>query len=271
MKSLLLHANEDGGLESRLQAALDLVRLFDGHLTCLHTTPYEAFITGDPFGGVYALPVVVDQLKRLEAEQRARLDGKLGNEGVAWDWLQIDGPSVQAILDRSRLADLLVLSLAAKDDDDNEPALSLAASVAIHSRAPVLAVPQSAKGLDATGPAMVAWNGSPEAAHALRLALPMLRRSFEVQVVTVTEEDCPQFPATEGCRYLALHGVKAKLHEASRDDRPIAEILLVAAAKLDARYIVMGAYGHSRLREAVLGGVTREMMRESPVPLLLGH
>ncbi|MGA9580849.1 MAG: universal stress protein [Allosphingosinicella sp.] len=269
MKSILLHANEDSGLESRLQAALDLVRLLDGRLTCLHTTPYEAFITGDPFGGVYALPVVVDQLKRLEAEQRARLDEKLSTEGVAWDWLQIDGPSVQAILDRSRLADLLVLSLAAKGDD--EPALSLAASVAVHCRAPVIAVPQTIKALDARGPAMVAWNGSPEVAHALRFALPMLRRASEVHVVTVAEEDCHQFPPTDGCRYLALHGVKAELHEASRDDRPIAELLLVAAARLDARYIVMGAYGHSRLREAVLGGVTRQMMKESRVPLLLGH
>ncbi|HET9639260.1 MAG TPA: universal stress protein [Allosphingosinicella sp.] len=270
MKSILLHANQDAGLESRLQAALDLVRLVDGHLTCLHTTPYEAFITGDPFGGVYALPVVVDQLKRLEDEQRARLDGKLANEGVAWDWLQIDGPSVQAILDRSRLADLVVLSLAARDDDDDEPALSLAATVAIHSRAPVLAVPQATKGLDATGPAMVAWNGSPEVAHALRFALPMLRRASEVHVVTVTE-DCHQFPATEGCRYLALHGVGAELHEWPRNNRSIGQALLDAAASLDARYIVMGAYGHSRLREAVLGGVTREMMRQSPVPLLLGH
>lgn len=268
MKSVLLHANQDSGLESRLQAALDLVRLFDGHLTCLHTTPYEAFITGDPFGGVYALPVVVDQLKRLEDEQRALLDGKLANEGVAWDWLQIDGPSIQAILDRSRLADLVVLSLAGKDDD--EPALSLAASVAIHCRAPVLAVPKGTKGLDAGGPAMVAWNGSPEVAHALRFALPMLRRASEVQVVTVTE-DCRQFPAVEGCRYLALHGVTAELRECPRDDRPIADVLLSATASLDARYIVMGAYGHSRLREAVLGGVTRQMMRESPVPLLLGH
>ncbi|MGZ8287214.1 MAG: universal stress protein [Allosphingosinicella sp.] len=269
MKSVLLHANQDAGLESRLQAALDLVRLFDGHLTCLHSTPYEVFITGDPFGGVYALPVVVDQLKRLEDEQRALLDGKLANEGVAWDWLQIDGPSVQAILDRSRLADLVVLSLADRGDDD-EPALSLAASVAVHCRAPVLAVPQGTRGVDATGPAMVAWNGSAEVAHALRFALPMLRRASEVHVVTVAE-DCHQFPAVDGCRYLALHGVKAELRECSRDDRPIADVLLGAAASLDARYIVMGAYGHSRLREAVLGGVTRQMMRESPVPLLLGH
>jgi nucleotide-binding universal stress UspA family protein len=270
MKSVLIHANQDAGLESRLQAALDVVRLFDGHLNCLHTTPYEAFIAGDPFGGVHALPVVVEQLKQLENEQRAQMDGKIANEGVAWDWLQIDGPSLLALLDRSRLADLVVLSLVGKGGNDDEPALSLAAGVAIHARAPVLAVPQTAMGFDPRGPAMVAWNGSAEAAHALRFALPMLRRSTEVHVVTVTE-DCRHFPATEGCRYLALHGVKAELHEAPLDDREIDEVLLRAAASLDARYIVMGAYGHSRLREAVLGGVTRGMMQESPVPLLLGH
>lgn len=270
MKSILLHANQDAGLESRLQAALDLTRLLDGHLTCLHTTPFDAFITGDPFGGVYALPVVVDQLKRLEEEQRARLDADLANEGVAWDWLQIDGPSLQALLDRSRLADLVVLSLAAAGDDEDEPALSLAAGVAIHGRAPVLAVPRATRGLDALGSAIIAWNGSPEAAHALRFALPMLRLASEVHVVTVTD-DCTQFPAVEGCRYLALHGIESELREWRRDGRPVAEALIDAAAALGARYVVMGAYGHSRLREAVLGGVTRQMMRQSPVPLLLGH
>lgn len=270
MKSVLLHANRDDGLESRLQAALDLVRLFDGHLTCLHTTPYEAFVTGDPFGGIYALPAVMDQLKRLEDEQRARLGAKLANEGVAWDWLQIDGSSLQAMLDRSRLADLVVLSLAGRDDEEDEPALSLAAGVAIHGRAPVLAVPQETNGFDAGGPAMVAWNGSAEAAHALRFALPLLRRASEVQVVTVTE-DRSAYPAVEGCRYLALHGIGAELRDLPRDGRPTGDLLLGAAASLGARYIVMGAYGHSRVREAVLGGVTRRMMRESPVPLLLGH
>jgi nucleotide-binding universal stress UspA family protein len=189
---------------------------------------------------------------------------------VAWDWLQIDGPSLQAILDRSRLADLVVLSLAAKGEDDDEPALSLAAGVAIHSRAPVLAVPEGSGGLDALGPAMIAWNGSPEAAHALRFALPMLRRASEVHIVTATE-DSIQFPAVDGCQYLARHGLRSELREWPRDGRPVAEALSDAARDLGARYVVMGAYGHSRLREAVLGGVTREMMRENPVPLLLGH
>lgn len=270
MKSILLHANQDAGLESRLQAALDLVRLFDGHLTCLHATPYDAYVTGDPFGGVYALPVVMSQLKRIEDEQRARLESTLANEGVAWDWLQIDGASLQAILDRSRLADLVVLSLAGADGDGDEPALSLAAGVAIHGRTPVLAIPRATSGLDVQGPAMIAWNGSPEAAHALRFALPMLRQASKVHVVTVSE-DRTQFPAVDGCTYLARQGVRSELLEWPRGGRPVGDALLDAAASLGARYLVMGAYGHSRLREAMLGGVTRQMMRESRVPLLLGH
>jgi nucleotide-binding universal stress UspA family protein len=88
--------------------------------------------------------------------------------------------------------------------------------------------------------------------------------------VTVTE-DRHAFPAVEGCRYLALHGIEAELRDLPREGRPIGEMLLEAAASLGARYVVMGAYGHSRVREAVLGGVTRRMMQESPVPLLLGH
>ena len=66
-------------------------------------------------------------------------------------------------------------------------------------------------------------------------------------------------------------GSRRSFANAPRNDRPIGQALLDAAATLDARYVVMGAYGHSRLREAVLGGVTRQMMQESPVPLLLGH
>ena len=268
MKSILLYANEDAGLESRLQAALDLVRFSNGHLTCLHATPYDAFIMGDPFGGIYTLPVVMDQLKKAEDEQRARLEARLAHEDVAWDWLQVDGPAVQAILDRSRLADVVVLNLAGGVED--EPALSMTATVAIHARSPVLAVPRGANRFDGRALVLVAWNGSVEAAHALRLALPMLRNASAVHFVTVTE-DRTEFPALDGCRYLALHGLEPEMHEWPREGRSVSAALLAAAERLQASCIVMGAYGHSRMREAVLGGVSRQMLEESPVPLLLGH
>lgn len=267
MKSVLLYANEDAGLEARLKAGVDLARLFGGRLTCLHVTPYNAFIMSDPFGGVYALPNVVGELARREEAHRARIAARLDEEGISWRWDQVEGGPAEQLVDRARLSDLIVLGLPADGDDDR---LSIAGDVALHSRAPVLAVPQQGRAPDWTGKAMVAWNGAPEAAQALRLAAPLLARAAAVEIVTIAE-DQTGFPASEASAYLDLHGIAATLHEWPREGRSTGGALIDAAAGLGADYVVMGAYGHSRLRESVLGGATREMLDHSPLPLLLGH
>ncbi len=269
MKSVLLYANQDAGLESRLQAALDVTRLFEGHLTCLQVTPYDAFIMGDPFGGVYALPTVIDQVQRVAEQQRGEIEARLRGEDVGWDWLRFDGAPAQVIVDRGRLADLVVLSLPG-EGRAGEGLQAIVADVLVHARAPVLAVPQSARGFDGLAAALVAWDGSLEASHALRLTLPMLQRAAAVHVVTVTEGHS-EFPATDAARYLARHGIEAELAEWPREGRSTSAALIDAAGTLSAGYAVMGAYGHTRLREAVLGGATRDMLHESPVPLLLAH
>ena len=91
-----------------------------------------------------------------------------------------------------------------------------------------------------------------------------------MNIVTVSEDEIG-FPPTDASRYLARHGIASELHEWPRQDRPVAEVIREAASSLDAAYIVLGAYGHSRIREAVLGGVTRNMLDSSEVPLLMGH
>jgi nucleotide-binding universal stress UspA family protein len=271
MKSVLLYANDDQGLESRFQAALDAVRLFEGHLTCIQATPFDSYIIGDPFGGVYAMPSIMGEVRAADDAHRARMEERLRREGVSWEWLHHDGNPAQTVVDRSRLCDLIVLSLPTPTDGiAHERALALTGEVAIHARTPVLAVPQASRGVDALGPALVAWNGAPESSNALRLALPMLRQASVVHVVTVAE-DGGEFPAVDACTYLARHGIQAELHEWPRDGNSTAEALIEAAARLGATYVLMGAYGHSRFREAVVGGVTREMLLRSPVPLLLGH
>lgn len=270
MKSVLLYANEDAGLQGRMEAALDAVRLFDGHLTCVQVTPFDAFIMGDPFGGAYALPSVVAAVQEAEDKHRARLEAKLQGEGVAWDWLHFDGAPGPVVVDRARLSDLIVLS-PASDGADYDGPQGLAAEVAVHARAPVLAVPKGKLGVDLLGPAMVAWNGSQESCNALRAALPLLARASTVHVVTVADEDAADFPATQAAHYLARSGVETVLHDWPREGRGIADALIDAAAVLNASYLVMGAYGHSRFRESVLGGVTRDMLRRSPVPLVLAH
>ena len=269
MKSVLLYANGDSGAESRLQAALDMVRLFDGHLICLQATPFDAFIIGDPLGGLYSSSAIMDHLRKTDDEHRLRLEERLRREGVSWDSLHFDGMPAQLIVDRSRLSDLIVLSLP-EEGGTNDGPLSLAADVAIHARTPVLAIPQKSRGLSCLGPVLVAWNGSQEASHALRLTVPMLQRASSVHVVTVGE-DTVEFPATCAGLYLSRHGIEAELREWPREGRSTADALLNAASTLGAGYVLMGAYGHSRFREAVLGGATRDMLRNSPVPLLLAH
>lgn len=269
MKTVLLHVREDKGMEARFQAALDIVRRFDGHLTCVQATPFDTYIIGDPFGGVYAFPEVVERVRDSEGKTRERIEGDLANEGVSWDWLHYDGSAAQILVERARLADLIVLSSPSRERGTDQP-LPIAADVALHARAPVLTVPEGQRSLDCADTAVVAWNGSSEAAHALRLARPMLRGASVVHIVSVGEEG-EELPSGAACQYLARHGIRSELHPVPRGERSTAEAITAVASSLGADYLVMGAYGHSRLRELVLGGVTNEMLHDSPVPLLLAH
>lgn len=269
MKTILLYANEDAGFESRLQAALDVARAFDAHVSCLQVTPFDAFIMGDPFGGVYALPIVVEAVREAEDKHRSRIEQRLQAEGVNWDWSRYDGAPAQVVADRSRLADLIVLSLPDGDQGYDGP-LAIVGDVALHTRAPVLAVPQSSRSFDCLAPALIAWNGAPEAAHALRLTLAMLGKAGQVHLVTVAEEKA-DFPAIDAAQYLARHGIECEVHEWPADGRRTADALADAARVLGAGCIVMGAYGHSRLHESVLGGTTRDLLKRGDIPLILAH
>lgn len=270
MKSILLLIRPDNHQEERLQCALDLARAFDGHISCVQVTPFDHFIGGDPFGGMHGCAELMAKLRTEEKAERERVEAHLAREGASWDWLHFDGNAVQTVLSQSRLADVIVLSQAIRGKTEGIRPLPIAAEVAIHARAPVMAVPAIFKGLGASGTAMVAWNGSFEAAQALRLALPMLRGAGKVCLVEVTD-DMHDFPATEAASYLSRHGIAAELHQWRREGRSTADVLLDAAAQLRAGYVVMGAYGHSRVRETVIGGVTRDLISGSAIPLLLAH
>lgn len=269
MKTVLLHIRDDKGQEARFQAALDVVRRFDGHLTCLQATPFDTYIIGDPFGGVYAFPEVMERVRETEESTRSKIEADLANEGVSWDWLHYDGSAAQMLVERGRLADLVVVSQPTRERGAEQP-LPIAADIALHARTPVLVVPAECRSLDCSGTAVVAWNGSPEAAHALKSARPMLRAASAVHIVTVGRET-KELPSASACRYLARHGIDTELHEADPGERSVAETIGAVAGSLGAGYLVMGAYGHSRLRELVLGGVTNDLLHNSRIPLVIAH
>jgi nucleotide-binding universal stress UspA family protein len=271
MKSVLVHINRDDGQEARLQAALDAVRAFEGHLTCLQVAPLETFAAVDPYGVSYLLAQTVEQIRTLEQEEQAKFEARLANEGLSWDWHCHSGDPARLIADHSWLADLVVVSAPGREWTPRLTAPPVSAEVVMKSRAPVLVVPEASRGFDCGGVVAVAWNGSPEACAALRGALPLLRRASAVSLVAVTGDDDFDLPPIEASTYLARHGVASELVEVKAGDGPVSDALLDAAATRKAACLVSGAYGHSRLRENILGGITRGLLQKSTIPLLLAH
>ena len=271
MRSILVHVYNDPGLEARLQIALDLARSFDAHVTFLQAVTHQVLIPGDYTGTLTAqmMPVVQEQADEL----RRAVEKRLADEDVRWDWVQEIGMPDSRLMSHAGLNDLVLVGSVAPMGSETQPS-RLAGALAIHGRTPVMVTPKDAKGFDVTKPAVVAWNGSPQAAHALRASLEMLRRSGNVTLITVTgEEDAKKYdlPPSEGAEYLSRHGISCEIVEVPALGRHPAEILLEAATVRDAGYIVLGAYGHARLFELVFGGVTRRILKDPQIPLVLAH
>jgi nucleotide-binding universal stress UspA family protein len=269
MKTIMLHVHDDAEQNNRLQIAIDLARLDHGHITCVQVAAVEPYVV-DPYSGMFGLAAIIDTIHDQDKLARQAIETRLRREDVEWDWRCFDGSVVETLIGQSRLADVVVISQPSIGRHQPENPLPIVGDIVLHTNAPVLVVPAGCRRFDADGAAMLAWNGSAEAAHAMRLTAPLLRRANCVHIVEVTD-DTPGMPATDAATYLARHGVPCEVHDWPAKGRRTSVALLHAVAELDAGYLVMGAYGHSRLRETVLGGVTRELIQSTTVPLLLAH
>ncbi len=271
MKSILLHIDHDPALEARLQVALDMARATNGHITCLEAVSYNVFTPGDVYGSAVAaaIPVIRENAEKLREE----VEAKLAHEGVPWDWRFEYGMAADRLLQAAPLADIVILGPAEAATAARGPS-ALVGDVVLKAPVPVLVVPADVRGFDVGAPMLVAWNGSAESAHALRAAVPLLACSCQVTLACVIE-DAPgsgrDLPSTEGARYLARHGIACEMVEIPRGQAKIADTLFAAAQLRGCGLLVMGAYGHARLAELVLGGVTRQMLSDPQMPVLLAH
>ncbi len=271
MKSVLLHVQDDNGLEARLQAALSVVRGSSGHLTCLHVTPVNAYVAFDGFGGVFAMNDIMKVLDEQETAMRARIEAHLKHEDVAWSYEQTTADPTYSLISHGALNDLIIVGRSRHSQTAAYPAMAMFGDILKSSRTPIMVYPESKKTFDPLGPAVVGWNGSFEAANALRAALPLLKTASRVHIVTIGEDKELDFPPLDASEYLSRHDVKTELHAETRGSRTVAEKLIAVAQALDASMLVMGAYGHSRAREYWFGGVTRSVLIECPVPLILAR
>ncbi|MGR3323281.1 MAG: universal stress protein [Pseudooceanicola sp.] len=175
--------------------------------------------------------------------------------------------------ERARFADLTVLPLpyGADKGPELEPIVEAAL---FEGQAPILAVPDSGKLIPQPKQVMLAWDESAEALTAIRRAMPILKKADTTQIVVVDPPVRGRNRSDPGgvlAQYLARHGIHAEIDVLSKTMPRITDILKRHATESGAEMIVMGAYGHSRFREAILGGATRNMLEEAPVPVFLAH
>jgi nucleotide-binding universal stress UspA family protein len=270
-KTILVHVDERARRNERLELGLQLAAGFDANLVALFTLE-AARIPSYALAEAGPLVQEIELRRRKEAAAAAEAEFRQAERRAAAkaEWrLSMDG-ALSALRLNARYADLVI----AGQPEAGEPlAMGFAGDLVLSAGRPVLFVPYAGR-FPATGKrVLVAWNGSREAARAVTDALPLLARAEAVELVAFNPAsgEHGETPSADIALYLARHGVKATAARQSAPDVDVAGQILSRAADTSADLIVMGGYGHSRLRELVLGGVTRTMLEAMTVPVLMSH
>lgn len=207
-----------------------------------------------------------------------RLRARLGALGLSHtvDWQYVDRGTVPSLAARhARYADLTLIAPAAVGTE--APRGWVINGALFESGRPILILPGEGSGsrFPAVRQAVIAWDASVEAAKAVRDALELLVDAEAVHAVLI--DPVPSFeghgpePGADLAAYLGRHGIAATVHKLPREGREVADVLLRCAADFDADLLVMGGFGHSRLRQRIFGGTTTRIMKETRVPVLMAH
>lgn len=265
MKNILLLVHEDEGQEARLQTALDLTRALEGHLSCIDVSILPVLV-GDYDSGLGEAMLLADERER-EGRNKAALEARLAHEDVAWDWMDYTGTLAEGVLEAAALADLIVLNR--KLDAFPYPDMRAVASrILMHARKPIVAVPDTLERFE-LGRALIAWDGQGSAAATMQACVPLLALAKEVEIFMV-RDGAQKTEPTEAAEYLSRHGIHASIKILEDGLHAPDQLIADECARWRADYVVMGAYSRGRLMEA-FGGVTKRMLTNSTLPLVLGH
>jgi nucleotide-binding universal stress UspA family protein len=272
-RTILVHCDAGKTTQGRVAIAAELAGRSDAHLVGLHVRQrFEAPMFSDATVALDALYRTYEQaVKTEEAASSAAFQGALAGKRRSSEWRVVDGYAEENLTAAARYADLVVVGQPEPEPVPESTPSDLPERLALHSERPVLVVPH----IGATQPGrtvMVCWNGRREASRAATGALPLLKAAERVIVLTIDAEktDEPEAGKRAG-EWLARHGVKATTQSDSATATDVGNVILSRAADAAVDLIVMGIYGHSRMREFVLGGASRTLLASMTVPLLIAH
>ncbi|HYN00290.1 MAG TPA: universal stress protein [Aestuariivirgaceae bacterium] len=277
-KTLLVSLNEIERLDAVLQLAATLAGEQKSHVIGLYVIPAPAVY---PAVGPYVVPEVFDGLTRFFEDQskgaKKKFDAVMKRGDLSGRWLEIkaSAPVIsETVSEIGRIAELVVVSETNRDGK-NGAELDFVENVILGVGRPVLILPRRSDSDLNTSLVVCGYNGSKESARAVHDAVPILRKAKDVRLIWVDPaSDTEPFgapPGTAMAESLQRQGVKATAESVLSKGVNPAEAVMMKARELGSGLIVMGAYGHSRIREFVLGGATRHALSSLTIPLLMSH
>ena len=278
-KNLMVVLDADESSRERISYAAALAARFEAHLVGLYLT--VSSLTRDEYAlldiGILDISFFSDPAKSREETEKthALFEEVTARQGVSAEWRTASGYPAGMAAMHGRYADLIVIGQL--DAYDSQAGLLRARpeEVTMLAGRPVLVVPFTGHFERLGARVLVGWDVSREAARAVGDAMPLLARAEAVTVLTIDAEQSPfghgGIPGADIALYLARHGVKAEVERTVSAGIGIGNTLLSRAADYEANLLVMGAYGHSRVRELLLGGVTRTVLASMTLPVLMSH
>ncbi|PLX40110.1 MAG: universal stress protein [Hyphomicrobiales bacterium] len=278
-KDILVYLDDSESCRGRIETALKLAEAHQAHLVglALAVEPtIPAYIGAE-------LPVEVRDIQRKAAIDRAKAQTEMfeqlaGKEGVSSESRIVncyESTAGDTLSFHARHADLVVMGQADPDSHFATLTSSMAEEVLFSSGRPIYLVPYIGMKNSITGKAIIAWDGGRESTRAVHDALPILAGMDEVVVLVVDAGRHARAhgaePGADLATHIARHGINVRVDRVQSAGIDIAEVILNAIAENGANLLIMGGYGHSRLREMTLGGVTHTILKEMTAPVLMSH
>ena len=270
IKDILVHVDTSPAVDPRLHVALRLARRFDAHVTAAFILPaVDVLALADSGPVTVQLAAYLATLREDAAAAEKSFVKMLRPADVQGEWRTESGSAAASLTRLAQAADLVVLR---QRDPENLVEPLAPEDVILACGRPALIVPRAGSFDHVGETVLVGWNGSREATRAIHDGLPLLASSGSITLLSATrraEDEGANLADLTG--HLARHGFHVEREQLTERDADVASTMNARAAALGADMIVMGAYGHSRLREMILGGTTQAMLRHITVPTLMAH
>lgn len=272
-KSMTVCLDNSAGSSRLLEFALTLAAQNNAHLTGLHLT-YAPIILSDPYAVWEPMMLEWEESAQTKQEHaREKFIAEAAKAGVNADFSAYRSTDLPAVIAHARASDLTIVGQRNFADSEGDLGNNFPISFVLKLGRPVLFFPYNGVVSTKFNTIIVAWDGGREATRAMADAMPFLKLAQQVKVLSISEhsDEDHDLPDIDIAAYLAKHKVKIELERNENVQIAAAEWLLSRAASSGADLLVMGAYGHNRLTELILGGVTRTVMRQMSLPVLMSH